>query len=73
MVGEPAGHPGPFEVLRQRAHDLDPMAFPIDIPAPVMRERQRECGVDLDWLDRGFESLGEITKDIDAILASLGL
>ncbi|MET8230617.1 hypothetical protein ABZS77_08070 [Micromonospora sp. NPDC005298] len=72
-VGEPSETAQPFEVLRQRAPELDPLAFPIDIPAPTMRERQRECGVDLDCVDRGPECQQELEDDVDAVRASLGL
>jgi hypothetical protein len=72
MVGEPTEIARPFDVLRQQAPDLDPLAFPIDIPAPVMRERQREHGVDLDCIDRGPECQGELQDAVFAVRASLG-
>ena len=71
-VGETPGT-RPFEVLQQRVPDLDPMAFAIDIPVQVMQERQRECGVDLDCIDRGFECLEELVDDLEAVRASLSL
>lgn len=73
VVGEPAEITHPFDVLRQQAPDLDPLAFPIDIPAPVMRERQQESGVDLDCIDRGLECQGELLDAVLAVQASLGL
>jgi hypothetical protein len=73
LVVEDSGIPRAFDVLRQRAPDVDPFAFPDDIPEPVMRERQRECGVDLDCIDRGFECKEELLDDILAVRASLGL
>jgi hypothetical protein len=72
FVGDPRIR-GVLDVLRQQAPDLDPMAFPIDIPEPLMRERQRACGVDLDCIDRGFECWQELTDDIFAVRASLGV
>jgi hypothetical protein len=73
VVGEPTEIARPFDVLRQQAPDLDPLAFPIDIPARVMRERQREFGVDLDCIDRGPECQGELQDAVFAVRASLGL
>jgi hypothetical protein len=72
-VGEPSETARPFDVLRQQAPDLDPLAFAIDIPEPVMRERQHEYGVDLDCIDRGYECLAELQDAVDAVRASLGL
>lgn len=73
MVGEPTDIARPFDVLREQAPDLDPLAFPIDIPEPVMRERQREYGVDLDCIDRGPECQAELQDAVFAVRASLGL
>ena len=65
--------PMTFNELWQRAPHLDPAAFPNDLPGPLLRQRQRECGVDLDCIDRGFESWEELTDAVDAVRASLGL
>jgi hypothetical protein len=73
FVGEPSGIPVPFDVLWRQAPEVDPMAFAMDVPEPLMRERQRECGVDLDYLDRGFESWEELTDAVLAVRASLAL
>jgi len=62
-----------FDVLRRRAPGIDPFAFSDDIPQPLMRERQRECGVDLDCIDRGFECKEELLNDVLAVRATLGL
>jgi hypothetical protein len=72
-VGEFPGLPVPFDVLWQRAPDVDPFAFSNDIPEPLMRQRQRECGVDLACVDRGFDSWEELTDAVDAVRASLGV
>jgi hypothetical protein len=63
----------PFEVLLERAPDLDPFAFPVDIShRRLLRARQRDCGVDMDCIDRGFECYEELLNTIDAIETSLG-
>ena len=72
MVGDPTV-PVTFNDLWQRAPDLDPVAFPYDLPEPLLRERQRECGVDLDCIDRGFECWEELQGAVFAVRASLGL
>jgi hypothetical protein len=64
----------PFDVLLQRTPDLDPLAFPVAVPythEPLLRARQRECGVDMDCVDQGFECHEELLKTIDAVEASL--
>jgi hypothetical protein len=63
----------PFDVLWQRAPDVDPFAFSDNIPQPLMRQRQRKCGVDLDCVDRGFDSWEELTDTVHAVRASLGV
>jgi hypothetical protein len=73
LVEEGDGIHTAFDALRQRAPDVDPFAFPDDIPEPVMRERQRECGVDLGCIDRGFECKEELLDAVDAVRASLGV
>jgi hypothetical protein len=64
----------PFDVLLVRAPDLDPFAFPVSVPyehEPLLRQRQRECGVDMDRIYRP-ECHKELLDAIDATLASLG-
>jgi hypothetical protein len=56
LAGEPSG-------------DLDPLAFPNDIPAALLRDRQRACGVFLDHPDRGFESWEELLEEVLAVQA----
>ena len=74
FVGDPSGVPQDLEVLRQRAPELDPVAFPIDLALqPLLLERQRGCGVDLDELERGFDAREELQDAADAVRASLGL
>jgi hypothetical protein len=73
MVGEPTETARPFDVLQERTPHLDFLAFPIDIPASAMRERQSEYGVDLDCIDRGPECQAEQQNAVDAVCASLGV
>ncbi|OLE30507.1 MAG: hypothetical protein AUG44_01050 [Actinobacteria bacterium 13_1_20CM_3_71_11] len=64
----------PFDALLVRSPDLDPFAFPISVPyahEPLLRERQCECGVDMDSIYRP-ECHKELLDAIDATLASLG-
>lgn len=66
----------PFDVLLERTPDLDPFAFPVSVPyphLPLLRARQRECGVDMDCIDRGFDCHEELLNTIDATEASLGI
>jgi len=72
IVGDPT-IPVTFDELWQRAPNLDPAAFPNDLPEPLLRERQRECGVDLDCIDRGFECWQELLDDTLAVRTSLGV
>ncbi|GAA3241503.1 hypothetical protein GCM10010532_082600 [Dactylosporangium siamense] len=72
LVGDPTARET-FDDLWRRFPDIDPFAFSDDIPAPLLRERQRASGVDLDCVDRGFECWEELLDDIDAVQASLGL
>jgi len=65
--------PVTFDELWRRTPDLDPAAFPYDLPAPLLRERQRECGVDLDCIDRGLECWAELLDEVLALRSSLGL
>jgi hypothetical protein len=73
MIGEPTEEVHPFDVIRQQAPDLDPFAFPIDIPDAAMRQRQRECGVDLDCIDRDLDRHAELQDAVTAVQRSLGL
>ncbi|GAA5179323.1 hypothetical protein GCM10023322_08970 [Rugosimonospora acidiphila] len=64
----------PFQELLERAVDLDPFAFPVSVPYPWwsrLRERQRECGVDLECIERGDECQLELLDAIAAARASL--
>jgi len=72
LVGDPT-RKVTFDDLWQRAPDLDPVAFPNDLPEPLLRERQRACGVDLDCVDRGIECWEELLDDVQALQESLGL
>ncbi|MBG0566227.1 hypothetical protein [Actinoplanes aureus] len=78
-----AGHTGWLQVgdgvhrdvdmLLERMPDLDPLAFPVSMPEqPLLRERQRECGVDMDRIERGFDCHEELLDAIAATRASLG-
>jgi hypothetical protein len=73
-VGDPTGVPDELEVLRDRAPDLDPLAFPVSMTGePLLRERQVECGVDLACVDAGFECQEELQEQVDAVRAQLPL
>jgi len=62
----------PFNVLLERTPDLDPFAFPVSIShEPLLRARQRECGVDMDCIERGPDCHEELLDAIDATRASL--
>jgi hypothetical protein len=74
VVGDRTGVPPAFKVLRERAPHLDPMAFPVTLTLePLLRRRQRECGVDLDCIERGFDCQEELLAEVDAVRASLGV
>jgi hypothetical protein len=68
------GGRNPFDVLLERAPDLDPFAFPVDLSTfsheDLIRQRQRECGVDLDRVDR-FECHEQLLDEVDVVSASL--
>src|SRR4051812_25211295 len=54
-VGDPSRSLGQLDALRRNASDLDPLAFPVTLSLdPLLRERQLDCGVDLDCVDAGF-------------------
>lgn len=60
-----------FDVLQDQAPNLDPFAFPASIPhQPQLRARQRECGVDMDRIDR-LDAHEELLDAIAATRASL--
>ncbi len=63
----------PFDVLLERAPDLDPFAFPVSSISnePLLRARQRECGVDMTCIERGADCHEELLAAIDATRASL--
>lgn len=70
-VGEDIGEP--FDMIVERAPDLDPFAFPESITdVSLLRARQRECGVDMDRIEDP-ETHSELGDAIDATRASLGL
>jgi hypothetical protein len=61
----------PFSVLVGRSPELDPFAFPVSISdEPLLRARQRECGVDMDRIYRP-EYHKELLDAIAATRASL--
>jgi hypothetical protein len=50
---------------------LDPVAFPIGLEEDLLRQRQRECGVDLAAVDAGFERYEQMIRAVDDVKASL--
>ncbi len=65
----------PFQLLIDRAAELDPVAFPEPVPPtwfPQLRERQRECGVDMECIERGADCQFELLDAIAAVRTSLG-
>lgn len=66
--------PDPFQLLLDRDADLDPFAFPVSVPyahLPLLRDRQRVCGVDMDCIERGADCQFELLEAIDAARGSL--
>lgn len=63
----------PFNAILDRAPGLDPLAFPVSALSnePLLRSRQRDCGVDMNCIDRGFDCYEELLDAIDATRASL--
>ena len=64
----------PFQLLLDRSADLDPFAFPVSVPYPrwpLLRDRQRECGVDMECIERGADCQFELLDAIDAARAAL--
>jgi hypothetical protein len=67
--------PDEFQALVDRSPALDPFAFPVPVPYdhwPVLRARQRECGVDMDCIERGPDCHEELLDIVDATRESLG-
>jgi hypothetical protein len=63
-----------FQLLLDRAAELDPFAFPVSVPYPWLshlRERQRECGVDMECIERGADCQIELLDAIAAVRYSL--
>jgi hypothetical protein len=54
-----------------RASGLDPMAFPVDLEEELLRQRQRECGVDLDATEEFFPRHESLLSAVAAVKASL--
>jgi hypothetical protein len=74
LVG--ADEEDPFQLLIDRADELelDPLAFPEPVPPtwfPQLRERQRECGVDMECIERGADCQIELLDTIAAVRHSL--
>jgi hypothetical protein len=66
--------PDDFQALVERGPGLDPFAFPVSVPYrhwPLLRERQRECGVDMDCIEQGPDCHEELLDVVDATRASL--
>jgi len=71
-----ADEEGPFQLLADRADELglDPLAFPVSVPPtwfPQLRERQRECGVDMECIERGADCQNDLLDAIGAVRDSL--
>jgi hypothetical protein len=74
LVGGDASDP--FAQLLERTPELDPFAFPVftgTTHEPLLRARQRECGVDMACIARGAECQEQLLDAIAATRASLGL
>jgi hypothetical protein len=66
--------PDPFQLLLDTSPGLDPYAFPVSVPYPhwpLLRERQRACGVDMECIERGADCQFELLDAIDAARAAL--
>lgn len=62
-----------IDMLLERMPHLDPLAFPVSMPEqPLLRDRQRECGVDMDCIERGFDCHETLLDEITATRAALG-
>ncbi|MEO3742734.1 hypothetical protein ABGB21_16775 [Plantactinospora sp. B24E8] len=70
---------GSASVGRLLERDLDPLAFPVSlVDEPLVRMRQRECGVDMARVelahgDEGFDCFEELSDIVQATRASLGV
>lgn len=66
------GNGGPEEF---DAHpELDVLAFPVYVgQEPWLRDRQRECGVDMASAERDFDAYEQVLDEAAAIARSLGL
>ena len=65
--------PDEFQLLLDQP-GLDPFAFPVSVPCthmPLLRDRQRECGVDMECIERGADCQFELLDAIDAARAAL--
>lgn len=61
------------EIIQERAPGLDPLAFPVSMAQqPLLRARQRECGVDMECVDRGAECQRELLDAIATTRAAFG-
>ncbi|MEU8804449.1 hypothetical protein, partial [Spirillospora sp. NPDC048819] len=70
-VGDDSGEP--FDMIIERAPDLDPAAFPEPIAdMSLLRAWQRECGVDMDRIEDP-EAYSQLQDTIDSTRRSLGL
>ncbi|MGW3614369.1 hypothetical protein ACWD6N_31695 [Micromonospora sp. NPDC005163] len=62
------------DLLQERVPDVDFLTFPVSMPEePLMRARQRECGVDMDCIERGFDCYEELFATVQATRRSLGV
>lgn len=69
-----------IDTLLERVPDVEFAAFPVYLGyrslAPLLRERQRECGVDMAYVDdddRALERREELSRAISATRRSLGV
>ena len=62
-------------MLRERVPDVDFLAFfPVYVAdESLLRARQRECGVDMDCIERGFDCYEELSDTVRATRRSLGI
>ncbi|PPA62136.1 hypothetical protein BAW75_00535 [Micromonospora chalcea] len=61
-------------VLRERVPDVDFLTFPVYVAdESLLRARQRECGVDMDCIERGFDCYEELSDTVRATRRSLGI
>ncbi|MGI5521701.1 hypothetical protein ACQEUX_12185 [Micromonospora sp. CA-259024] len=61
-------------VLRERVPDVDYLTFPVYVPdESLLRARQRECRVDMDCIEQGFDCYEELFDTVQATRRSLGI